>query len=247
MKKKKQKQHYNDLIHKYEDHYDGKYSQIYRDRFINKYLFKGLNIKNKTVLEAMCGSGQTTRYLLSKGALVIGNDISDVAMERFKNRWPRCEVNCSSLLETGLEDKSVDFVIIVGGLHHLHPDINPAIDEINRILKSGGYFCFCEPHAGSFPDFIRKVWYKKDKYFENNEESVDLENLKRINSSRFRVLNESYKGNLAYLFVLNSMIFRIPIFIKNLISPITILIEYLISPFQGKYLSCFVVTQWQKK
>ncbi|MDP4268351.1 MAG: class I SAM-dependent methyltransferase [Bacteroidota bacterium] len=210
-------------------------------------MFKDLELKNKIVLEGMCGSGQTTNYLLSKEVNLIGNDISDIAIERFKKRWPGCNVLCSSILNTGLENESVDCVVIVGGLHHLHPYLNNAIDEIYRILKIGGYFCFGEPHAGSLPDFIRKIWYKKDAYFENGEEAIELDILKENNSSRFEFKIEKYIGDVAYLFVLNSMIFRMPLKLKKILSPFLIFFEHLTNPFHGKKFSCFVVSQWRKK
>ena len=243
----KQQEHYNQIAAEYELHYDGKYSQIYRDKFMNSFLFKGMDLKGKRVIEAMCGSGQTTGYLLSKGAIVLGNDISDKAIDRYKEKWPHCETVCSSILDTGLESESFDCAVIVGGLHHLHPKVNEAMDEIHRILKKGGYLCFHEPHSGSLPDKFRSMWYKRDKYFEENEESVDFEKLKRENAGKFNFVSEKYGGSIAYLLVLQSLIFRIPIPVKNVISPALIFMESLLDRFLGKSMSCFVMAQWQKK
>ena len=41
---------------------------------------------------------------------------------------------------------SFDCVAVVGGLHHIHPNVKAAVREIHRVLKPGGHFCFMEPH-----------------------------------------------------------------------------------------------------
>lgn len=244
---KKQQEHYNRIANEYELHYDGKYSQLYRDRFMHRFLFDNLDLKNKQVLEAMCGSGQTTGYLLKKGALVTGNDISDKSIERYKQKWPQCNSVCSSVLNTSLESNTFDCVVVIGGLHHLHPHVNEALAELHRVLKKGGHLCFHEPHKGSLPDKIRAIWYKRDAYFEENEESVDYDKLQSENADKFDVAKMKYGGNIAYLLVLQSLIFRIPLPVKNVISLPLIWLEALLDPFFGKSLSCFVMAQWVKK
>src|SRR5262249_53337800 len=153
---------------------------------------------------------------------------------------------CASILDTGLESNSFDTVVIVGGLHHLHPNVNAAISEIHRILKPGGYLCFCEPHKSSFPDLIRQRWYPYDSLFADNEEAINLRAMKREFSSCFSFIREKYLGNFAYLLVLNSMIFRIPLRLKHFYTTPLLFFESLISPIQGRFLSCFVVCQWRK-
>ena len=242
-----QKEHFNRLAELYEAHYDSPENGIYRDRFINKHLFKGINLKGAKVLEAMCGSGQTTGFLLANGAEVTGLDISPEFIERFKKRWPQAECVTGSILNTGFPDNYFDVVVIVGGLHHVHPAVGEAVDEVYRVLKPGGYFSFMEPHAGSIPDVIRKAWYFFDKYFAENEASVDLEMLKKENKERFEFIAEFYFGNVAFLFVWNSMILRIPLWLKKIYSPALIGIEALLNPLQGKRLSCLSVSRWRKK
>jgi SAM-dependent methyltransferase len=199
------------------------------------------------VLDAMCGSGPTTQYLVEQGAQVTGLDISAEAIGSFLKRWPDCRAVCASLIESGLESASFDCVAIVGGLHHLHPYPEPAIHEIHRILKPGGYLCFVEPHKGSIPDLIRQFWYKHDSLFASNEEAIDFDALKVRFTSYFHFNKECYQGNLGYLFILNSMVFRIPLGLKPLYTPLLISLEALINRLQGRRLSCFVACQWQKR
>ncbi len=214
-----QKEHYDQISLEYESHYSDPSSREYRRRFIYEPMFAGLDLSGRRVLDAMCGSGQTTEYLLSLSALVTGLDISTEAIARFRARWQNCEAACRSLLDSRLESNSFDCVVVVGGLHHIHPNVSEAVREIHRVLKPGGYFCFMEPHRGSIADIVRQFWYKHDRYL----------------------------GNVAFLLVLNSLIFRIPPGAKPFYSSALMALESLVSKAQGKLSSCFVVARWQKK
>lgn len=242
-----QQEHYDTIAAEYEEHYSDKYSVEYRRRFIYDPMFAGLELQGKNVLDAMCGSGQTTEYLLERGANVTGLDISNEVIETFKARWTSATALQRSLLDSGLPDNSFDYVVIVGGLHHIHPNVNRAVLEIHRILKPGGHLCFMEPHSGSFPDLVRRVWYKFDRFFSDNEEAVDIEALKLDFENKFSLKRANYLGNLAFLLVLNSLIFRIPARMKKYYSPVMMKLESVISRLQTKLTSCFAVTQWEKK
>ena len=242
-----QKAHYDSIAEEYEIHYGDYYSRRYRLKFINEPLFAGLDLQGQQVLEALCGSGHTTEYLLSKGACVTGLDISSEEMAAFKKNWPDATAVSASMLESGLPGDHFDCVAVIGGLHHLHPNLNEAIHEIHRILKPGGYLCFAEPHTQALPDIVRAYWYKHDSLFATNEASIDLLQMKDDFTKYFDFKSEVYRGNVAYLLVLNSMIFRVPRSLKRIYSPGLLKIESLIERFQGRLLSCFVISQWQKR
>ena len=241
-----QKEHYDSIAHKYNEHYGDTYSLAYRKKFINEPMLQSINISGRKVLDAMCGSGETTGYLVQANAAVTGLDISEEEIHKFRERWPQCTAQCGSIFSSGFEDNTYDCVVVVGGLHHLHPNISEAIDEIYRILKVDGYFCFMEPHKGSFPDRVRKYWYKRDKLFAENEASVDIRKIKLEYSSKFKLTKEYYGGNLAYLFVLNSLVFRIPVILKPFYAPMFFLLESVIGKFQRKWSSCFAICQFKK-
>jgi SAM-dependent methyltransferase len=143
-------------------------------------------------------------------------------------------------------DGYFDCVAVVGGLHHIHPHVGEAIGEIHRVLKKGGYLCFVEPHSGSLPDILRRYWYRHDKLFMKNEASLDFDGLKMECASRFRVIREKYGGGIAYLLVLNSMVFRVPPKIKSFYAPALLALESFTDRLACKSLSCFAISQWQK-
>lgn len=242
-----QKEHFNKLATLYEAHYGDHCSQQYRLKFVYEPMFDGIELSGMKVLEAMSGSGETTAYLLARGSQVTGLDISTQGINLFRKRWPKCDSICRSILDSGLPDNSYDCIVSIGGLHHLQPNAGKAVSEIHRILKKGGRFCFSDPHTGSMPDMVRRFWYRHDHFFADNEASVHLEALKEEFATRFRFIKEVYMGNIAYLLVFNSMIFRIPLRLKPLFTPPLIVLESIINRFQGRLSSCFAVSQWQKK
>jgi SAM-dependent methyltransferase len=242
-----QREHYNRIAGEYETHYDDPSARAYRTRFIEEPMLDGIELRGRQVLEAMCVSGMTTTGLLARGAQVTGLDISDACMAAFRQRFPHCNAVCASITDTGLPAESFDAVVVVGGLHHLQPDIEPGVDEIHRLLRPGGWFCFLEPHQGSLPDLFRQQWYKRDLRFARNEAAIDLEALKESYADRFEFVRELYCGNLGFLFVYNSMIFAVPLRLKPLYTPALLRLESMINRVQGKRLACIVICQWRKR
>ncbi len=244
---KKQEKYYDEVAELYDTHHSDKYAMKYRYYVFDKIL-RGIDFKGLLCLDAMAGGGEQTDYLLSKGGEVIGLDISKECCDIYKKKFPNCKIIKASILNSKIKDNTFD-VIITDSLHHLHPNVDKCIKEICRILKPNGYFCFWEVHTGSIPDLIRKVWYKKDKkFFEENESSIDLNKLEKDNEKYFDFRNKFYGGNLAYIFVSHSMILRIPPGLKKYYAPILIGFERMFSwLFNFKYISCYVMCLWQKK
>ncbi len=243
-----QRQHYNRIAADYEAQYGDPDGLTYRENFLYEPLLAGLELEGRNVLEALSGSGHATEYLLKqKKALVTGLDISDEAITSFKERWPSCEAICAPITESGLAAESFDCIVVVMGLHHLHPHLSEALREIHRLLRKGGTFCFTEPHKDSGFNRFRKMWYRRDSLFADNEESLDIEALKSECADLFEYRVEKYVGSLAYLLVLNSMIFRVPLWLKRIYSPAVSGLEKQLSGLHTRAFSLAVVCQWEKK
>lgn len=239
--------HYDCIGATYDAHYSDRTSERYRDLFVNPPLIGTLDLRERNVLEAMCGSGSTASYALAKGARLTGLDISTELISAFRSRWPPALAVQGSILATGFVADSFDCVFVVGGLHHVQPFVQGAIDETFRILKPGGYLCFAEPHSGSLPDLVRRRWYKLDPLFESGEEAIDIELLEANNAERFDFVFKRYAGNVAYLLVFNSLVFRVPLGLKRFYAPILFRLESFLSRTLGRRLSCFVIWQWRKR
>jgi SAM-dependent methyltransferase len=242
-----QKELYDRIASDYEAHYDDEESQRFRETFIYPHLLGRIDFTGARVLEAMCGSGQVTRQLLARGAHVVGLDVSQSQVGLFKAKFPRCVAVCASVTDLGFEDGAFDHVVVMGGLHHTHPRLEETVAEIHRVMKPGGYLCFSEPHTGSLPDIIRKVWYRLDPLFLSNEASLDFAKLKRTFADRFEFGPDHYLGSIGYLLIFNSLVFRVPLWLKRAYAPPMMNVERALSAFHGRRLSCFCVSQWQKR
>lgn len=243
----RQADHYDAIAAAYEEHYSDEWSQRYRQAFINERMTRGIVLDGARVLDAMCGSGQLATYLEARGARVTGLDVSPEVIERFRAEHPRCEGVARSILDSGFADGQFDAVMLVGGLHHVHPETDGAVEEIHRILRPGGHLCFAEPHAGSVADLARRLWYRLDPLFEDNEAAIDLEHLMHSHGEQFHFDRSTHAGGPAYLLVYNSMAFRVPPALKRLYSPLLLVLERSIQRLLGRRTSCMVVCQWRKK
>jgi hypothetical protein len=114
-------------------------------------------------------------------------------------------------------------------------------------LRKDGFFCFTEPHRGSAFSSLRAIWYRHDPLFADNEEALDIEALKRECDSLFEFRMERHIGSVAYLLVLNSMIFRVPLWLKRIYSPGLMRLERMLARFHSRTLSLGVICQWKKK
>ena len=119
-------------------------------------------VRGKTILDYGCGAGENTVLAASRGAKVIGVDISPeligLAEKRLEahNLAENAEFRVGSAHELPLEDESVDVVLGIAILHHL--DLKLASKEVFRVLKKGGRAIFSEPVRNSkFIHFIRNL------------------------------------------------------------------------------------------
>lgn len=242
----RQKDYYNRIAVEYDDHYASEPAMRYRDRLFDR-IFEGEQLDGLKTLDAMCGGGQNSTYFYKKGCRMSAIDISESQVEHYKLRFPDAEVICGSSLSTPFPDDHFD-LIVTDSMHHLHPRVSEGMQEFFRILKPGGRFVIWEPSAGSVLDLIRKAWYKLDRrYFEDNEESVDVDELHRDHSDQFDLTFKYYGGNLAYVFVVLSMALRISVPAVRFYARPLLFLERLISPLQTKLTSLWVLAEFQKR
>ncbi len=103
--------------------------------------------KNFTVLEIGCGTGTLTEYLAKTGAQITATDLSqgflDLASQRIK--YPNVSFQTANAEHLdNFKNNSFDAVVGLSILHHL--DIQLALRNIHRVLKSGGMMAFSEPN-----------------------------------------------------------------------------------------------------
>lgn len=98
------------------------------------------------VLDAACGTGRHTEYLVKIGRKEIsGTDAVEAMLAKARAKMPDIEFQVADLSALPFEDES--FNAIVCGLAYSHlTDLNPASRELARVLRPGGKLAVSAPH-----------------------------------------------------------------------------------------------------
>jgi ubiquinone/menaquinone biosynthesis C-methylase UbiE len=114
-------------------------------------------LKNKSCLDAGCGSGRAIRSMLLAGAkAVTGIDMGEGCVRNSISRnsefKDRLDVRLASVLEIPFPDNTFDFVHCDGVLHHT-TDSYRGFCELTRVLKPGGTLVIAVYGKGGLMNF----------------------------------------------------------------------------------------------
>ena len=121
------------------------------DRLESALLARIGDVTGRSVLDLGCGIGDLSLQLLQRGADVTGLDLSggmvDVARRRAQTFAPggRFTGVSASVEHTGLPDGAFDVIVGKWILHHVA--LEPALDEVGRLLAPQGTAAFIENSA----------------------------------------------------------------------------------------------------
>lgn len=105
-------------------------------------------VDGKRILDAGCGTGFYTRWLVEQGADVLGIDASeemlDHAIEQGGDRATFTQADLSEPLDF-LEEESFDGIVSALVLSYVK-DWNQVFSEFHRVLRSGGFLVFSTGH-----------------------------------------------------------------------------------------------------
>ena len=136
---------------------------------INNYLPK----KEGKILEGGCGIGQQVYLLQSYGYNIIGVDYAKNTVEIVKNNMPYLDVRLDDIRNLSFPDNYFIGYLSVGVIEHFWNGYDEILNEMDRVLKKGGYLFLSFPYMSllrkvktrmvSYPIFYRK---KKKKFFQ---------------------------------------------------------------------------------
>lgn len=110
--------------------------------------------KTDSALDCGCGGGANVKRLLEKCAKAYGIDYSEVSVEKSKEvnaqaiSQGRCEIYHSDVRTLPFESESFEIVTAFETIYFWE-EIDKAFREINRVLKSGGYFVITNESTGT--------------------------------------------------------------------------------------------------
>jgi SAM-dependent methyltransferase len=118
----------------------------------------------KRIMDLGCGTGRHLVFLAQEGFDVSGFDSSETALELAK-KWLEEESLEADIRHSRMEepfpyaDGEFDAVISIQVIHHnLIQDILTTLNEIERVLKIGGYIFITVPILGPKPDNPEDDW-----------------------------------------------------------------------------------------
>jgi len=120
------------------------------------------DVRGLRVLDAGCGTGRYTAWLLDHGAQVIGIDTSPAMLRYAQERTDgRAELRLADLSHPldFLSDAAFDLVLSALVIHYVE-DIDALFAEFRRVLRPEGLLVFSTGHP--FGDFL---YFKTENYF----------------------------------------------------------------------------------
>lgn len=120
-------------------------------------------VKGKRVLDAACGPGVYSEWLLARGAEVVAVDASPKMIELARRRvGSAADIRQADLSKplTFLSNESFDIVLSSLTLHYIE-NWGSTFAEFYRVLRPGGCFVLSVGHP-----FFDYTYFKSEKYFE---------------------------------------------------------------------------------
>jgi ubiquinone/menaquinone biosynthesis C-methylase UbiE len=117
------------------------------------------NPDGATVVDAGCGSCAKSKKLADHGFKVIGIDFSKSALDMARKALKdtpyeqKIELRQQNLTAMTLSNDSVEYLVCWGVLMHI-PEIEKAVAELKRIIKTGGRIAISEGNMNSFQSRI---------------------------------------------------------------------------------------------
>jgi SAM-dependent methyltransferase len=243
-----QAQHYDAIIDDYDRHYYDRYSLRYRERFILEPLLDGVDLRGKRVADLASGSGETSLYLARTvdGIALTGFDISAEACRRYREKVGR-PAHQLDLTAGVYQGEQFDAAIIMGGLHHCVANLPRTLTAISAMLRPGGTLLMFEPNRDYLLEVVRRLWYKRDRYFDShNEAALSHQALLEAGGGAFVSEYLKYFGGPAFFLVYNSLIFRVPHPVKSIVSPGLLAAESLYNQLPVRSIFSSFLARWAR-
>ncbi len=191
------KQYYDELATRYDqDRFANSYGQFI-DRQERLILEKELNGVGEPILDLACGTGRLLGFASQ------GVEISPEMLAVAKQKYPEKNLTVASAKETGLTSQSFGFVFSFHLIMHLRQeDLVDILQEVHRLLRSGGIFLF------DFPSAKRRALLSKNQKGWHGANEMNREEIASLLGTEWKLLR-SYG-------VLFFPIHRLPVFMRPL-------------------------------
>ncbi|UZW65785.1 class I SAM-dependent methyltransferase [Priestia flexa] len=179
--------------------------------------------KDGTVIDIGCGGGYGTRLLAQAGYKALGVDLSTEMVEKAKELHEHVATfKAADVMDLPFDDDLADAVVVINVLEWTEQPL-VALNEIKRVVKSGGHACVgilgptAQPRTNSYRRLYGEnvicntmmPWEFQQLASENGWEIIDGEGVykKGVNQETLVTLSSELKQSLSFLwlFILKKM------------------------------------------
>lgn len=119
------------------------------------------------ILEIGCGKGRVVSYFYRKGYDIIGIEINESLIEESKKLYGNLPLSLVNSEILPFADNSFDVVISFDVFEHI-PNSDKHLQEVNRVLRDGGYYLLQTPNKLTNVVFETIRWRSFSKWREDH-------------------------------------------------------------------------------
>ena len=200
------------------------------------------------MLDVACGSGFNTLLLQRRfsNLRATGVDISPSACAAY-TRITGCPAVHADLTTPQEWTDRFDAAIVIGGLHHCVANLPQTMENLASALRPGGLLFMMEPNADCWLEGIRRLWYRRDRFFDApTEHALSHRELLETAGALFEPLTLRHVGGPAYFLVLNSLVLRVPLGAKKWVSRATFPLEAGFNRLDSRVAAPVFLATWRR-
>lgn len=117
-------------------------------------------IKNRTILDVGCWTGQFVNHFVDKAKSITGIDPESQAIKLAKINCPQGSFSVGDARKLKLKDKSFDVATFLDVIEHVPKGTElKCLREINRVLKPNGILIMCTPFKHPFSTYLDPMYW----------------------------------------------------------------------------------------
>lgn len=160
---------------------------------MSRYRFACNFVRGKKTLDVACGCGYGTYFLSQYADSIMGGDISKEAIEYAQEHYCRenLEFKVLDVNNACLEDALFDCIVSFETIEHLDTP-EKSVNEIHRLLKTGGYFIVSVPN-GVIDKLVDNDFHRQHFTLKDFEEIlnkkfcvIDIKGQKNVHGPRYK-------------------------------------------------------------
>jgi SAM-dependent methyltransferase len=206
-----QREHFNDISEKYFQARKHPNHLLLKKLIWEKFLGRNLNVASEVnrVLEPMCGMAEGYEILtqnLKPNIEYHGFDYSENMVEIAQKKNPALNITWNDVTAYKKSGDAFDFVILIGGLHHVFSRTPEVLSNLAKSVRPGGYFLSFEPTHNNFlaRRVRQRVYLTNDLFDADTEQGFEYIELDRhFKEAGYEKVDEVYPGLLAYVLYYN--------------------------------------------